>query len=147
MAVNAITNNINSFEIKETAFCIFLDFAKAFDTVNHNILLKKMEHYGIRGLPLNWFKSYLHDRQQATEIDDTLSNIEYIKCGVPQGSILGPLLFLLYINDLPNISDKLKFFLFADDTNIFYENDNLDNLQNSVNSELAKLVTWLYTNK
>ena len=85
LALNAIINNIvNSFEKKESAYCIFLDFAKAFNTVNHDILLKKLEHYGIRGTPLNWFKSYLYDRQQLTEINDTLSDIDYIKCGVPR---------------------------------------------------------------
>ena len=88
MAVNAITNNIiNSFENKETAFGIFLDFSKAFDTVNHEIIIKKLEYYGIRGKPLNWFKSYLLDRQQATEINDTLSNIDFIRCGVPPKAV------------------------------------------------------------
>ena len=71
-------------------YCIFLDFAEAFDTVNHEILINKLEYYGIRGSPLKWFKSYLSGRQPFTEIDDTLSDIGYIKCGVPQGSILGP---------------------------------------------------------
>ena len=121
LAVNSIVNNIiNSFEVKESAYCIFLDFAKAFDTVNHEILINKLEYYGIRGSPLKWFKSYLSGRQQFTEIDDTLSDIGYIKCGVPQGSILGPLLFLIYTNDIVNSSTILKFFLFADDTTLFF---------------------------
>ena len=84
MAVNAITNHIvNSFEKKESVYCIFLDFAKAFDTVRHDILINKLEYYGIRGLPLKWLRSYLNNRQQYTEIDDTLSNIDFIKSGVP----------------------------------------------------------------
>ena len=94
LAVNYILSNvITSLENKDSAFCIFLDFAKAFDTVNHDILIQKLEYYGVRGNVQNSFKSYLSDRQQFTEIDDTLSDMEYIKCGVPQGSVLGPLFF------------------------------------------------------
>ena len=148
MAVNAIINNIiNSYENKDTAYCIFLDFAKAFDTVNHNILLKKLEHYGIRGTPLNWFKSYLYDRQQYTEFGDVLSDLDYIKCGVPQGSVLGPLLFLIYINDIVNSSALLKFFLFADDTTIFFSGKPTPSLEKTLNSELKKVNKWLMSNK
>ena len=148
LAVNAIINNIiNSFDIKETSYCIFLDFAKAFDTVNHDILIKKLEHYGIRGMPLNWFKSYLYQRQQSTEIEGTLSDIEYIKCGVPQGSVLGPLLFLLYINDIANSSSILKFFLFADDTTLFYSAKTSPYLEKQLNVELKKVNNWLVSNK
>ena len=90
LAVNEITNNImKSYEEKESAYCIFLDFAKAFDTVNHKILINKLNHYGIRGLPLEWLKNYLQDRKQYTDIEGTLSSMDYIKYGVPQGSILG----------------------------------------------------------
>ena len=148
LAVNEITNNIiRSFENKETAFCIFLDFAKAFDTVKHDILLSKLEYYGIRGTPLMWFKSYLQNRQQYTDIDGTLSDIDYIKFGVPQGSILGPLLFLIYINDIVHSSDILKFFLFADDTTIYYSTKTSHNIQKTLNSELDKVNTWLNCNK
>ena len=93
-AVNEITNCIiNSFENKESAFGIFLDFAEAFDTVNHQILISKLEHYGIRGTPLNWFKSYLGNRQQCTDIEGTLSSMNVIKCGVPKGVSLDPSYF------------------------------------------------------
>ena len=94
------------------------------------MLLSKLDHYyGIRGTALLWFKSYLSNRKQYVFHNGESSKLQFINYGVPQGSVLGPLLFLLYINDLPNISNTLQFYLFADDTNIYYEADNLKKLE------------------
>ena len=93
---------------------------KAFDTVNRTILLTKLNHYGIRGVVLDWFESYLSQREQFVNVNGHNSLSLPVTCGVPQGSILGPLLFLLYVNDLPNTSSSLTFHLFADDTNIIF---------------------------
>ena len=126
---------------------IFIDLRKAFNTVNHEILLLKLEHYGIRGLILQWFKSYLSNRKQYVYLISSTASLRNITCGVPQGSILGPLLFLLYINDLPNISKILNFYLFADDTNIYYENDSLEVMEKVINAELKKPSLWLRINR
>ena len=102
-------------------------------------------YYCIRGCALEWFRSYLSDRKQYVSIDGISSNLLSIYCGVPQGSVLGPLLFL--INDLPNASKKLTFYLFADDTNIYYECKDLYNLNKIVNKELKLVKKWLDANK
>ena len=126
---------------------IFIDLRKAFDTVNHNILLKKLEHYGIRDDAYKWFESYLSNRRQYVFLNGESSEIRNTTCGVPQGSCLGPLLFLIYINDLPNISKLLDFYLFADDTNIYYEADTPERLELVLNKELKHLHTWLIVNR
>ena len=126
---------------------VFIDLRKAFDTVNHKILLTKLEHYGIRGSSLNWFESYLSNRKQYVFFNGESSSLKDITCGVPQGSVLGPILFLIYINDLPNSSKFFEFFLFADDTNIYYEADSLDKLELTLNKGLKELHTWLIVNR
>ena len=137
----------NSLDNRKFGCGIFLDLQKAFDTVNHDILLMKLEHCGIRGISLDWFKSYLSGRKQYVSVNGSNSSFCNVTCGVPQGSVLGPLLFLIYINDLPYASSKLAFYLFADDTNIYYESENLDLLQRVVNKELKKVKMWLDTNQ
>ena len=121
-AIIEITEKIKeTIDNKKYGCGIFINLRKAFDTVNHEILLRKLLHYGIRGKVLFWFKSYLTNRKQYVSYNGECSELKQIACGVPQGSCLGPLLFLLYINDLPNISEVLQFYLFAGDTNIYYE--------------------------
>ena len=125
----------------------FIDLQKAFDTVNHSILLQKLEHYGIRGVTLDWFTSYLSGRKQYVSVNGHTSAKLEITCGVPQGSVLGPLLFLIYINDLPNVSKYLSFYLFADDTNIYFKSHDLAHLQKIMNRELKKVRKWLDGNR
>ena len=137
----------NALESGDFVLGVFLDFSKAFDTVNHDILLDKLYHYGIRGLAHDWLKSYLHDRRQYICYGNSSSSIKSVSCGVPQGSILEPLLFLIYINDLPLISESLYMCLFADDTNVFLTGNNLKDLENAMNDELSKLSGWLQSNK
>ena len=116
---------------------IFIDLSKAFDTVNHQILLNKLEHYGIRGHALELFKSYLSNRNQYVHLGKCKSQSRPISCGVPQGSVLGPLFFLLFINDLPKCCSTGKVRLFADDTTIFFI------LTQSMMSSLQVKSLWL----
>ena len=126
---------------------VFVDLSKAFDTLDHNILLAKLEYYGVRGICLEWFTNYLYNRKQYVYLNGASSVMSQIVCGVPQGSVLGPLLFILYINDIPNCSNILKFILFADDTNLFYCDQSLSELENIMNVELSKLSIWFRSNK
>ena len=143
LMVNKLTESLNS---KKHSIVIFCDLKKAFDTCNHSILLTKLSNIGVRGTELLWFKSYLTNRQQLVTIDNTDSELLTILNGVPQGSILGPLLFLIYINDLPECSNLLSF-LFADDTALTASSDNIDDLFTFANTEFQKLCTYFRLNK
>ena len=137
---NALDNNL-------FAVGVFVDFQKAFDTVNHHILIEKLDHYGIRGCINKWFQSYLSDRKQFVSINGFNSKESNMEHGVPQGSVLGPLLFLLYINDL-NLSIKNSLtYHFADDTNLLKIANSYKKIQKSLNIDLKNLVSWLLANK
>ena len=116
---------------------VFIDLRKAFDAVDHKILLHKLYHYGFRGVINKWFSSYLQGRIQATQINSYIPARKDSSCGVLQGSVLGRLLFLFYINDIQESSENLGFFLFADDTNILYADKNRWSLELIVNQELC----------
>ena len=131
---------------KDITLAVFIDLSKAFDTICHTTLLNKLNFYGIRGITNEWFKSYLTKRKQYTVINSSKSALEDITCGVPQGSILGPILFLLYINDI-NHCTSLNLLSYADDTTIYTSNSNADTLYAEVNKELIKLDDWFRANK
>ena len=126
---------------------VCLDFKKAFDTVNHNILLSKLHHYGIRGKANDWFKSFLVNRNQYTSINDANSTSEKVMYGVSQVSVLGPLLFIIFVNDLHVSIKNSKVHHFADDTNLLLINKSLKQINKLINHDLSLLVQWLRSNK
>ena len=126
---------------------IFVDLQKAFDIVEHDMLLTKLEHYGVRGLANDWFKSYLSDRKQFVSINGHDSNLASVLYGLPQGSVLGPLLFLIYINDLNQAIKFCKVHHFADDTNLVHSSKSITNLNKYVNLDMKNLTVWLNANK
>jgi hypothetical protein len=133
----------------EIPFSIFLDLSKAFDTLNHDILLTKLSFYGIKNTPLLWFKNYLKNRMQYVQLDDTKSTLLPISTGVPQGSILGPLLFIIYMNDISEVSNKFEAILYADDTSLTSTITTFDlKAQNiNINLELKRIHDWLCVNE
>ena len=126
---------------------LFLDLKKAFDTVNHKILLSKLGCYGIRGLALSWFQSYLSNRKQICKVNNSLSTFQNITCGIPQGSNLGPLLFTIYINDLPNSLEITEPAMFADDTSLTATGKSSFEIEYKLGVEIQNVKTWLDANK
>ena len=142
--INAITQHLNN---KSKAAALFIDISKAFDSLNHNILLRKLKAYGFRGLIYNWLSSYHNNRYQYVDIADTKSSLSSSTLGVPQSSVLGPLLFLLYINDLPLITNVSNFVLFVDDTTVLFHAKSYEALSKLINSTLVLLHAWFINNR
>ena len=126
---------------------VLLDLQKAFDTVNHNILLKKLEVMGLDSACVKWFRSYLSNRHQVVTVQTVLSDSLPIKCGVPQGSILGPILFMCYINDMCTCVNESKLLLYADDSVLLYSDTNPKTIEEKLSAELENCIEWMTDNK
>ena len=147
LSYNSLIRLPNAVERNETTIGIFFDLSKAFDTIDHNILLYKLEHYRFRGTALEWFKNYLsNSKKQHVSYNSCDSELKDIVCGVPQRSILGPLLFILCVNDITNTSNVLEFILFDDDT-IVYSHPNIENQINRLHEELKEVSNWFKADK
>ena len=144
--VDYIKNEIDG---KYTPVNIYIDLSKAFDTLNFDILLHKLHHYGVTGVSLELIKSYLTNRKQYVKFKTLESHYMDVKSGVPQGYILSPLLFSIYINDIVTASKKLKFLMYADDTTIYFHLEDFSgiNVEENVSNELNKVTSWLSLNK
>ena len=147
-ALISITENITKALDDGNIICgIFVDLLKVFDTVDHEIVLAILNHYGIRGVSNDWFKTYLSNRNQYVFINGYETGIAALNCDVPQGSVLAPLLFLLYINDLNQAIKFCTIHLFADDTNLLCQSNSMKKLNKLVNADLKHLANWLNGNK
>ena len=147
-AILQLVEQINqSFEKNEFTLGVLVDLSKAFDTVDHQISLKKSEYYGIAGNYLRWFANYLKDRQQFASVEHNTTKKVTVTCGVPQRSILGPLLFLLHVNNLHHASKVLNPIMVGDDTNLLFLHSEINMLFEKINKELTNLSNWFNGNK
>ncbi len=147
-AISKFIANVQTYrEQNNFTISVLLDLSKAFDTIDHDILIRKLDHYGVRGLPLEWFRSYLTGRTQYVTYKNKISDFQNITCGVPQGSVLGPLLFIIYTNDLPNSMNTSQCILFADDTTVYKSSPNIIDAIVAIESDLANLYDWFCANK
>ena len=152
-SIELIDQIFNDLDKKNNPIVVYMDLSKAFDTLDHKILISKLQFYGIHGIALEWFQNYLSNRQQYVELNGYKSPHLPLTTGVPQGSILGPLLFLIYMNDIPSSSDVFKFLLFADDTslktfmNTKLPNFSIEEKSNVINREIQQVYDWLAVNK
>ena len=145
--VDLIDEITKALDEENYAISIFLDLSKAFDTVNHSILLSKLDVYGKRDIENQWFRSYLNKRKQKVFVNGVESDFLKVNSGVPQGSILGPVLFLVYINDIVNATNYFSIRLFADDTSLTAAGKDLDLLLQRINAELPAIYKWLCSNR
>ena len=147
-AVCKLTSDVlSASETNQYTLAVLLDLSKAFDTINHEILLNKLNHYGIRGVALEWFRSYLTSRRQFVSYHGCTSASQTVTCGVPQGSVLGPLLFIIYTNDLPVSLEHSKSILFADDITLYHSHTDKAILRQSIEHDLKLLNDWFCSNK
>ena len=148
-----ISNIIKGWENKKSTIAVYLNLSKAFDTIQHSVLFEKLERYGICGVALDWFKSYLSNRTMSVKCKIKSggllekSDSYRVEYGTPQGSCLGPLLFLIFNNDLHRVLDSYHCILFADDTTIYFTHDNMTFLEWTVNEDLKLVADWFHANK
>ena len=144
--LNVVDQWLKNMDNSEVTGVVFIDIAKAFDTVKHSLVIDKLQNIGIKNLELEWFRSYLNNRKQKVVFNGATSGERLITCGVPQGSALGPLLFLIYINTLPNAVKHSKINMFADDTAIFLNGKKSKDIEQQLNSDLRSISCWLEQN-
>jgi retron-type reverse transcriptase len=141
-----IANVLTAMDNRQHCLAVLLDLSKAFDTIDHVTLLTKLSHYGVRGVALDWFRSYISNRMQFVNYRGIESMRHAVTCGVPQGSVLGPLLFIIYTNDLPMILKNSKCILFADDTTIYCTGDDIADMRFKIERDLETLADWFNAN-
>ena len=148
LALLALIDKVTSaMDRRQYTLGVFLDLAKAFDTVDHDILLSKLSYYGLSGSSVAWFRSYLSGRTQYVDLNKTTSELLPVTCGVPQGSILGPLMFLIYVNDIATAVSNIQLLLFADDTNLFFSHRCIETIFSVMNADLKLIEDWLRANR